>query len=76
MALKLNKSPTTKDIDKDKSIPSSSYFHTVFQTQSWNEILTISGLELNHFQGYTEDNCLKSLIEFSKHLGKTPLRDD
>jgi hypothetical protein len=76
ISIKLGKSPTIDDINRDKSVPSPDYFYDKFNTLSWNEILRTSGLQYNHFIGYTDDECISNLIEFSKYLNKIPTRED
>jgi hypothetical protein len=68
----LGRSPTTKEIGKKYNIPSTQTYYTQFNTNSWNEILKLAGLELNHFQGYTKEYALERLREYYKTFDKIP----
>jgi hypothetical protein len=75
-AKELGKSPTRRDIGKENNMPSDTYYYHRFNTKSWNKILQLAGLKVNHFQGYTKEECINKLRYYYQVLGKVPKKKD
>jgi len=74
--IKNGKSPTSKDMTNANRVPSVATYYTRFNTKSWNTILTLAGLELNNFQGYTKENVLNKLKDYCNTYGKVLSREE
>ena len=72
----LGKSPSKNDFGKKYNLPSIKIFYSVFKTNSWNKILNIAGLELNHIQGYSKEYAILRLQELSNKLNRIPKSTD
>jgi hypothetical protein len=72
----LGHSPTIKEMGRKFGTPSSQMYYKYFNTQSWNKILKMAGLEVNHFQGYTKEFALEKLREFYSIYGRIPIAQD
>jgi hypothetical protein len=66
------KVPSSKEIKN----PTSIVYYNRFETNKWNEILTLAGLFPVHEKGYSKEYLIEKLIEFTKKLGKIPTRQD
>lgn len=75
-AKEIGKSPTIHDLGNKNNLPSEIVFYKRFNTQSWNKTLAIAGLELNHFQGYTEEEALNKLRNYYKTYNKILTRKE
>jgi len=75
-ANEIGKSPTKNDLGKKNSLPSETIFYEQFKTKSWNKILSLAGLELNHFQGYTKECALENLKEYYNTYNKILTREE
>jgi len=73
---KNRRSPTTKDMINSNGLPSTESYYERFNTFSWNEILELAGLELNHFQGYTKEYALEKLKEYYNTYNKVLTREE
>jgi len=72
---KLGKTPTIKDIRKEKNFPS--YISFYFKFGSWNNALKAAKLDLNYeYRFYSKNELLKYLIDFSNKNKKTPTIED
>lgn len=74
--IKNNKSPTTKDMTNKNRLPSTETYYRRFNTHSWNKILQLAGLELNHFIGYTKEYALKKLKEYFNTYNKILTKEE
>lgn len=75
LSIKLGKTPTIKDLRKEKNIPSYIAFYTNFR--SWNNALKSAGLNLNYeYKFYSEKELLDLLIKFKKNKGRSPKIED
>jgi len=70
------KSPTTKDMCNANGFPSTESYYGRFNTKSWNEILQLAGLEVNHYIGYTKEYALEKLKEYYSTYNKILTRDE
>ena len=75
-AKEIGKSPTKYDLGKNNSLPSDTIFYEQFKTQSWNKILELAGLKLNHFQGYTKEYALERLKDYYNTYNKILTRKE
>lgn len=73
---KNHRSPTTKDMTNKNGLPSTETYYGRFNTYSWNKILQLAGLELNHFIGYTKEYALEKLKEYYKTYNKILTREE
>jgi len=74
--VKNNRSPTIKDMTNKNGFPSTETYYGRFNTKSWNEILQLAGLELNHFIGHTKEDALEKLREYHDTYNKILTRDE
>ena len=72
---KLNKTPTVKDLKKEKGFPSYVAFYTKFG--SWNKALKNAGLKLNYkYKFYSKEELINLLVKFKKNKGFSPRTED
>jgi hypothetical protein len=74
LSVELKKTPTIKDINKNKSIPSSSTYLKRFGR--WNNALKAAGLKINAKKEYHKEELLENLKILAKELQRTPLPKD
>jgi len=74
MGSKLNRSPTTKEMDDEKKYPSSSTYYNRFG--SWNNALKKADLKIITKREYTKKGLKEDLQLLAKELGRTPKAKD
>ncbi len=74
LASELKRTPTIKDINKNKSSPSSTTYFKRFIT--WNNALRTSGLKINSKKEYKKEELLENLKIISKELQRAPIPKD
>jgi hypothetical protein len=72
----LKTSPTQKQVNDNKNIPSTRVFFRVFETQSWNKVLKQSGLQSRFVKNYDKEEAIIKLKNFYDSLGYIPSRKD
>lgn len=74
-AKKLKRTPTKREVDEDKSMPSSTTYQNTFG--SWNAALKAADLLVNLDKSlYTEEAMLGLLVRLYRELGRTPMGKD
>jgi hypothetical protein len=74
LAVELKRTPTIKDVNKAKSIPSSNTYYKRFKT--WNSALKAACLKINVKQGYNKEELLENLAILGKELQRSPRPKD
>jgi len=75
-AKELGISPKQRDINSNKTIPSTTVFYRVFGTLSWSKILAECDLDVNLYHYYDKQEALNKLKEFYNQLDRIPTRED
>ncbi|MBT3720088.1 hypothetical protein HN789_05095 [archaeon] len=70
----LKKTPTIKDINKNKKVPSSSTYMKRFG--SWNNSLKKAGLKINIVKKFEKKELTENLKQLKKELGRIPKLSD
>ena len=69
----LGRTPMTRDVESDKSMPSAITYSNRFG--SWNEALKAAGFLVNAQASYTNEELIGQLRAKAESLGRTPTRD-